>query len=623
MKTLALIVTGLLLLTIAAIACGSAPAEVAAPAPAPAQSAPAAAPAPAAPAPQPAMMPQQPRAPAPAAPAAPAQQGFQSQALPAPAQVIAQPTRSAGRSESPSAMMSSGDVTRGGHLIWGVGPRVFPPKWDMTQAGVWHFTEHFNRHYSGILQFNPRNGIDVLPDLGESWEFAPSVDEITVNLHEGVMWHDGQPLTVEDIAFTLNRWANPPEGIPQPRVGGFKNIAGTEKIDDSTFMVSLHQPSADFLLDMADAWHIMLPKHIVELEGGINSPDRLIGTGSFRVKDTERDSFVLSEANPDYFRNAPDGSPYPYLDLVTTIQFTDWDTQAAAVATNRIDLAAPMNLPKGWGVKESLGDKVDFESAFSPGVMYISMNGEQPPFDDIRARRALYLAVHRAPIQATLSTPIPELPANFVQVSFLGTADPNLNDVLGYYGYDAATREEAGEEAKRLFAEMGITELTANVGITGANNDSAQIVVQQLEDLGIKMNLETYETAPLRALGQDGNYNVMFDSHAVAMANPVNFIDLFYLPGAGAFYHNAPPPQEFLDKVDEIKRTFPGPERDQMFKEIDTIMREQWIPKVPTLRFNEYKLAWAYVNNWDPIPAMKFIQTRLYDVWISEGAPQR
>ena len=612
-------IASVIVLTIAALACGSAPAEVSAPA---VQQAPAAAPA--APAPAPAQPAQQPAAPAAPAPAAPAQPAFQSQAVPAPAQPIAQPTRAAGRSApAPVAMTGSGDVMRGGHLIWAVGPRVFPPKWDMTQAGVWHFTEHFNRHYSGILQFNPRNGIDVLPDLGDSWEFAPTVDDITVNLVEGVMWHDGKPLTVEDIEFTLDRWANPPEGIPQPRVGGFKNIAGTEKIDDSTFKVSLKAPSADFLLDLADAWHIMLPKHIVEMEGGINSPDRLIGTGAFRVKDTERDSFVLSEANPEYFRDGPDGSPYPYLDQVTTVQFTDWDTQAAAVATNRVDLAAPMNLAKGWGVKESLGDKVDLESAFSPGVMYISMNGEQPPFDDIRARRALYLAVHRAPIQATLSTPIAELPANFIQVSYLGSADPNLGDVLGYYGYSPESREEALAEAKRLFAEVGITEFTANAGITGANNDSAQIIVQQLEDIGIKMNIETYETAPLRALGQDGNYTVMFDSHAVAMANPVNFIDLFYLPGAGAFYHNAPPPQEFVDKVAEIKKTFPGPERNQQFKELDTIMREQWIPKVPTLRFNEYKLAWGYVNNWDPIPAMKFIQTRIYDVWLSEGAPQR
>ena len=602
---------------VALAACSSAPAPQAPAAPQAPVTAPAPAMAPAAPAPA---APQAPMAPA---PAAPAQQAFQSQAVPAPAQPIAQPTRAAARETGQTAMMSDADFRRGGHLYWGVGPRVFPPKWDMTQAGVWHFTEHFNRHYSGILQFNPRNGIDVLPDIGESWEFADSIDEITVNMVEGIKWHDGNPLTVEDIEFTLNRWANPPEGIPQPRVGGFKNIESTEKIDDVTFKVSLRQQSADFLLDLADAWHIMLPKHIVELEGGINSPERLIGTGAFKVKDTERDSFVNSEANPDYFRDGPDGSPYPYLDEVTTVQFTDWSTQAAALATNQIDLSAPMNLTRAWNVIEQLGDRVALEAAFSPGVMYISMNGEQPPFDDIRARRALYLAVNRAPIQATLSTPIEELPPNFVQVSFLGTADPNLSDVMGYHGYAADTREAALEEAKRLFAEVGVTEFTANAGITGANSDSAQIIVQQLEDIGITMNIETFETAPLRALGQDGNYQVMFDSHAVAMANPVNFIDLFYLPGAGAFYHNAAPPQAFVDKVAEIKGTFPGAERNRMFKELDTIMREQWIPKVPTLRFNEYKLSWTYVRNWDPIPAMKFIQTRIYDVWLAEGAPQR
>ena len=602
---------------LAVAACSSAPAPQQAAAPQAPVTAPAPAMAPAAPEPA---SPQPPQA---AAPAAPAQQAFQSQAVPAPAQPIAQPTRAAARGAEPAAMMSDADFRRGGHLYWGVGPRVFPPKWDMTQAGVWHFTEHFNRHYSGILQFNPRNGIDVLPDIGESWEFADTIDEITVNMVEGIKWHDGNPLTVEDIEFTLDRWANPPEGIPQPRVGGFKNIEGTEKIDDVTFKVTLKQQSADFLLDLADAWHIMLPKHIVEMEGGINSPDRLIGTGAFKVKDTERDSFVNSEANPDYFRNGPDGSPYPYLDEVTTVQFTDWSTQAAALATNQIDLSAPMNLPRAWNVKEQLGDRVALEAAFSPGVMYISMNGEKPPFDDIRARRALYLAVNRGPIQATLSTPIAELPPNFVQVSYLGTADPNLSDVMGYHGYSSDTREAALEEAKRLFAEVGVTEFTANAGITGANTDSAQIIVQQLEDIGITMNIETYETAPLRALGQDGNYEVMFDSHAVAMSNPVNFIDLFYLPGAGAFYHNAAPPQDFVDKVAEIKGTFPGAERNQMFKELDTIMRDQWIPKVPTLRFNEYKLSWTYVRNWDPIPAMKFIQTRIYDVWLAEGAPQR
>ena len=51
--------------------------------------------------------------------------------------------------------------------------------------------------------------------------------------------------------------------------------------------------------------------------GGINSPERLIGMGTFRVKDTQLDSFVLSEANPDYFRNAPDGDPSPYLEVFT------------------------------------------------------------------------------------------------------------------------------------------------------------------------------------------------------------------------------------------------------------------------------------------------------------------
>ena len=154
------------------------------------------------------MAPDQPKTAAPAAKAKEAE----AVATEAPAMAVAKP-------RSVPVAMDEG-VRRGGHLKVGVGQR-FPAKWDLTQGSAWHYTMHFRRHYSGIFQLSPRDGQTVIPDLAESWEFNQTTDTLTVNLREGVQWHDGEPFTVDDVQFSLDRWVNPPSGIPQPRVSGF------------------------------------------------------------------------------------------------------------------------------------------------------------------------------------------------------------------------------------------------------------------------------------------------------------------------------------------------------------------------------------------------------------------
>ena len=391
-----------------------------------------------------------PAAPAQPEPAAPAAKATEAEPAPttAPAMAVAKPR--------PAPVAKDEGVRRGGHLKVGAGQR-FPAKWDLTQGSAWHFTMHFRRHYSGILQLSPRDGQTVIPDLAESWEFNQSSDVLTVNLREGVQWHDGEPFTVEDVQFSLDRWVNPPTGIAQPRVSGFLNITGTEKLDEQTLNISLEGPNVDFLLDLADAWHIMVPEHIVQMEGGINSSERLIGTGPFVLKDAERDSFDTSEANPNYFLTAPDGNPYPYLDLVTVHQFTDWATSVAAFRTHLVDFVNPLvDLDKGFGTKRDEGDLVEFEAWFPSGVSFIALNGQKSPFNDFRARKALHLALDRT--QLVEQQKIPGQPPQHFEVSFLGDTDPNLGDLFTYPGYNPDTRDEDVAEAKRLFQEVGLTE---------------------------------------------------------------------------------------------------------------------------------------------------------------------
>ena len=116
-----------------------------------------------------------PAAPAQPEPAAPAAKATEAEPAPttAPAMAVAKPR--------PAPVAKDEGVRRGGHLKVGAGQR-FPAKWDLTQGSAWHFTMHFRRHYSGILQLSPRDGQTVIPDLAESWEFNQSSDVLTVNV---------------------------------------------------------------------------------------------------------------------------------------------------------------------------------------------------------------------------------------------------------------------------------------------------------------------------------------------------------------------------------------------------------------------------------------------------------
>jgi len=506
---------------------------------------------------------------------------------------------------------------RGGHLKQGV--VGFAAKWDLTQLAVWYSTEAVGKAYSGLLQFSPRDGLTPIPDLAESWEFSAAADSVILTIREGVKWHDGKPLTMEDIVYSLNRWIDPPSAVPQPRVGGFLAIEEIKPLGEHTLQINLTAPKADFVLDLADGWHIIVPKHVVEPAGGaINDPELIIGTGPFVLKDWERDSWTRWEANPDYFLKAPDGDPYPLLDEITTIHFgADEDAMKGAFMTGQIDIASPMNAGKAWGIKQDLGDKVVFEEWRSPGLGFGSFNGEKPPFDEFKARKAVHLVIDRIQLAEILS--VPGLPApNQKPVSFFGTADPFLDEVVTYPGYNPDTREQDLAEAKRLAEEVGLKEFELLTGHTSTYVNEAQLIKQQMEEIGITVTIKSMDTTAARSLALAGDFVFHTESRAVAYPNPLSFVDQMYMPGAGSFSHGPLPPQNWLDVLAEARITPPGSKLNDMIKEMDRIMREEWIPKIATTRSNEYKMAYLYVKNMDGIPAFKFNQCKQIDAWLDK-----
>ena len=566
---------------------------------------------------------------APAA-AAPAQAGSSSGYVPS---APAQPAAAAPAAAAPSAEVAAAKevsakpkqtvaktVTefeggkRGG--VMKINTQKWFQRWDMTTRSHWSSTQGLNRHYSGVLQFSPRDGLTVTPDLAKEWSLTDDLMGSTFVFNEGVKWHDGEDFSVDDVIYTINRWQNPPEGVPQPRVAGLLLVDSMEKVGDNTLEVTHTKPTSRILPAMADAWHIIHPEHVLEKTGGVlSSGDQVIGTGPFKVDSFSEGNNIVSVANPDYFQNAPDGSPFPYLDGITGIAFANNDLSAAALATGQIDYYTSLTPSKSFPIKDKR-PSIIITRWDSPGFQGISMNTTKAPFDDLDLRKAFACGLNTHAIAELSSTP-GVVPMEFRQISFFGTADPNYENVAGLKCVDPAQREANEAEAKATFEAKGFTEVEFDTD--NPDDPIATIVQQQMKNLGVDVKIVTSEVTSAREKAYAGDTTLFFFGQAVASKSPVEIINQVYRPGAGFELYQATPPARWSELLDQLDMATLGSEEEKaLTAQMDTIMWDEWMPKVPVRRPDEFQVKQDYVRNVDAIATAKFIQSRFVDAWLDK-----
>ena len=569
---------------------------------------------------------------APAAPAAaaPAQAGSSSGYVPA---LPAQPAAAAAAAAAPSAEVAAAKkvsakpkqtvaktVTefeggkRGG--VMKIITQKWFQRWDMTTRSHWSSTQGLNRHYSGVLQFSPRDGLTVTPDLAKSWSLADDLTGSTFVFNEGVKWHDGEDFSVDDVIYTINRWQNPPDGVPQPRIAGLLLVDSMEKVGDNTLNITHTKPTSRILPAMADAWHIIFPEHVLEKTGGVLSTgEQVIGTGPFKVESFSEGNNIVSVANPDYFQDAPDGSPFPYLDGITGIAFANNDLSAAALATGQVDYYTSLTPSKSFPIKEKRPSVV-ITRWDSPGFQGISMNTTKAPFDDLELRKAFACGLNTHAIAELSSTP-GVVPMEFRQISFFGTADPNYENVAGLKCVDPAQREANEAESMAVFKAKGFTEVEFD---SDAPDDPiATIVQQQMKNLGVDVKIIVSEGTTAREKAYAGDTTLFFFGQAVASKSPVEIINQVYRPGAGFELYQETPPAKWSELLDQLDMAELGSEEEKaLTAQMDTIMWEEWMPKVPVRRPDEFQVKQDYVRNIDAIATAKFIQSRFVDAWLDK-----
>ena len=310
--------------------------------------------------------------------------------------------------------------------------------------------------FEGLMKPTPEG--DLIPAVAEKYEISDDQLTYTFTIRDGIKFHNGDPVTAEDVGESLARCKNGGDGIFE--VEAFSNIQHIETADSRSISITLGEPDSEFLSYLTTA---ILP---AGYDGQDTAP---VGTGPFKfVSRAAQDSIVL-ERFDGYW-----GEP-AYLDKVTFKIIENADSILMSLQSGAVDLFAHLTSTQ----VAQLGDEFNIEEGTMNLVQAMYLNNAVAPFDDVRVRQALCYAIDRQQILDLAFDGYGSLIGSSMYPAFGKYFDDSLTN---YYTYDV-------EKAKALLADAGYPDGFA-MTITVPSNyqphlDTAQVIVEQLKQVGI------------------------------------------------------------------------------------------------------------------------------------------
>src|SRR5690348_16867249 len=347
----------------------------------------------------------------------------------------------------------------GGTLTYMI-PAESPPSFDAQREETFATIHSAAPFYSTLIRINPYNpssATDIVCDLcTEMPEPTDSGKTYTFKIRNDVKFHNGDKLTAEDIAASLNKIAFPPAGTLSPRATDFMMVDKIEAPDSHTVVFHLKFATSAFLPALADPYNWIYQKKVLDKDPHWYEKN-IMGSGPFKFASFEEGQLIKGVRNPDYYHKG-----LPYLDGFVGIYAPKQATQIDAIRADRAATEFRGYPPSAMDqLKQELGDKVNIqESDWNCGSTLI-INHKKKPFDDVRVRRALTLAIDRwgsAPSLSKIAN-VKTVGSIVFPGSPLAPTKDELQKIAGFW----PDIEKSRAEARRLLKEAGQENLTFDV----------------------------------------------------------------------------------------------------------------------------------------------------------------
>lgn len=495
-------------------------------------------------------------------------------------------------------------------------PADAPPSFDAHREQTYATIHSAAPFYSALIRINPMDpgsATDIVCDL--CIEMPKPTDggrTYTFRIRDDVKFHNGDKLTAADVAASLNKIAFPPEGTVSPRSTNFSMVEDIKAPDEHTVVIHLKFATSAFLPALADPYNWIYQKKMLDQDIHWYEHN-ILGSGPFKFTGYDVGQRITGERNPDYYRKG-----LPYLDGFVGIYAPKQAVQLDAIRSDRAATEFRGYPPSAIDqLKEELGDKIiTQQSDWNCGTM-VWFNHQKKPFDDVRVRRALTLAIDRwgsapglskvAIVKTVGSIVFPSSP--------LAPSKDELQQIAGFW----PDIDKSRAEAKRLLKEAGQENLSfelLNRNVDQPYKYNGTWLVDQWSKIGVNVTQKVAPTGPWFAALRGGDFDVGLAGNCQSIVNPLVDVHAF-LPRSvnqsNYGYYEDPKVLELHEAM--LRASDPQKQRELMYQFVKQVMDTEahvaflmWWNRIVPYR--------SYMHGWKIGPS-HYLNQDLSTIWLS------
>ena len=380
------------------------------------------------------------------------------------------------------------------------------------------------------IKKNDDGSTEIVNSLAESYTVSDDGLTYHFTLRDGVVFSDGTPLTAQDVKFTFERILTLPDsaqtdyaividGAQDMLDGKADSLRGITVEDDRNFTITLADPFAGFIATLATPSTVIYSEKIVIAAGDDFGavPEKTIGTGPYIVTEWIRGSVVRFEYNPRYWGPEPSAK---------RVELTVMEPQVMNMAFQKGDLDVLDCLFLDSAIVNSTYKTDVYKDRLIAidrlGQNFLMLNENTEPLGNVDVRKAIQMSINRESILTSIYNGDGKLEDGIFPTGCLGYSKENQ----GWLKYDP-------EAAKKLLAQAGYSdgfdmELCLDSSATDSVKNTLQVIAQNLNDVGIRVNIRSLDHASYLDLRNSGNMSSYWALWLLDYNDPDNIIYTFF-----------------------------------------------------------------------------------------------
>jgi peptide/nickel transport system substrate-binding protein len=403
------------------------------------------------------------------------------------------------------------------------------------------------------------NGRDLVPRLAESWEIEDDGATYVFNIRQGVKFFDGSDMTVEDIKWSIERARDTEES---PWTFSLAQVQEVATPDDSTVVISLPEPWAPFLPQVAMFNASVISKNFAD-EAGVGAlVDQTMGTGPFHLSEWRKGERMTLVKNPYYWEDG-----LPLLDEIIWTVVPDGNSQILQLQGGDVDgIIGQSDVPFNRVPDLERDANLEVFKWTSTYNNFIPLNTRNAPLDDVNVRQALNYATDK---QALIDTIL--FGNGEISNSFMPNGALYWNPDQEGYPFDL-------ERAEELMAESNHPDgFTLEFMVRSGNQQQLQIATALMDmwsRIGIELDIQQLDSAVVSDRYRAFDFEAILSGWTNDIIDPDQLVSYAILPETIQNYRTGWVNQEAVDLANEGRTTLDPDDRREIYHEIQRIHME-------------------------------------------------